>query len=306
MKKSKIFILSFIILLFLGAKCSERKPKDQHQPSESTEEGIEGASEDAMAEGEDVADDIEETDGGIKNTPAPPIGEPEKAKAQNKVYEDTGGIIQIRKYEDSLEYASIPKFPWPPPKPSAKMTFASSVFQQCAFIGQVDSALSYALRKNGYEDISYFRVPSRSGSGFALATQLEQIDKYASPKKPPNRWVADSRENKNTFPEVLLAALFPNPGYFRVIVFVVTDQGFKPSPQVVDKSTAMSWVDSGYGFLPVSMAKRPFTKNHTVTALIYEYELLENNEFAKLKKPSKHSPMVHLRKSKLWDALNKT
>jgi len=61
-------------------------------------------------------------------------------------------------------------------------------------------------------------------------------------------------------------------------------------------------VSDGVHLLPSSIRNRPFTEKHSVTALIYEYELTENSNKATLHRPSEHTGREHLIKSNLWKA----
>lgn len=86
---------------------------------------------------------------------------------------------------------------------------------------------------------------------------------------------------------------------------MVTDVPITMQSQGVDRDIAVSWVEGGAHIMPPLLRNMPFTKNYSVTALIYEYELPENSDKAKLNKPSKHSGREHLVKSKLWGSLIK-
>jgi hypothetical protein len=133
---------------------------------------------------------------------------------------------------------------------------------------------------------------------------MEQIDKNAIAKAPPNRWNVHPIDNTFTFSDYISSLFFSNPGYFRVIVFIMTDIGFTISNTMADRETAMEWLDIGYSELPYFLAEIPVTPYHGLTALIYEYKVSENNKTAELVKPSKHSGKNHLEKAELWSALS--
>jgi len=214
-------------------------------------------------------------------------------------------VMEIYLSQISLQTWRLPEFPWPPPLPSAKIEIPTLAFSSCKNLSDVNDILSNALSENGYDDKAYFLVPASSKNGFALATQLEQIDKDGVPKKDPNRWNSEIIDNEFSFSEYISALFFPNPGYFRIIVFIVTDISFSPSSKGVDRESAMSWLYEGATGFPDDLKSVLFTKGYNVSALIYEYELKENEEEANMLKPSKHTGKDHLKRSNLWAELIK-
>lgn len=199
----------------------------------------------------------------------------------------------------------MPDFPWPPPKSSAKMEIPRKAFSNCKTLDDVDKILTRALSNQGYDDKNYFLVPSSGTRGFAIATPLEQINKNATSKKSPNRWNEGVVANYFSFSEIISSIFDAQPGYFRVIVFIVTDVGYSQSNKELDWSTLKELITISHNILPNSMAKLSFTTDYNVTALIYEYKLPENSQVAKLEKPSVHNAKTHLVKSKLWGELIK-
>jgi hypothetical protein len=139
-----------------------------------------------------------------------------------------------------------------------------------SLLGHVDFALQRALNTGGYLTFSYYTVPE----GFALATQLEQINEDRTPKQPArNRWSTELVPlNEFSLGGYFKALFRANPGFFRVIVFVVTSQPFSESDATVSREEAIAWLDRGNKWLPERIKLRPFTPAHNVTALIYEFE----------------------------------
>lgn len=200
---------------------------------------------------------------------------------------------------------SIPDFPWPPPLPSTKTEIPFSVFKSCRNLGDVKDILSVALLKNGYSDNSYFLVPANDKNGFALATQLEQIDKDRVPKKDPNRWNTNILNNKYVGWEYLTATFLPNPGFFRVIVFIVTDIPFVPKNIPLDQEVAKSWLYKGSSGFPEELRDILFNRDFKIYALVYEYEQKKAGSDAVLLKPSQYNAQAHLKKSHIWNSLVK-
>lgn len=197
--------------------------------------------------------------------------------------------------------------PWPLPKPSTKMKIPRALFANCKTLLDVDATLNNALHTNDYNDLSYYVVQpeNRNIIGYALVTRLEQIDENGFPKESPNRWSANQMENKDEgFFEWFKSALFPKSGYFRVIVFLVIDEGFTVSEETMERENAQALLDRGFSDFPREVIDTKFTKEHHVTALIYEYKVLDDNSKANLVNDGMDAK-EHLKKAKIWSVLNK-
>src|SRR5690606_27181530 len=109
-----------------------------------------------------------------------------------------------------------------------------------------------------------------------------------------------------SFSDYLKALFYTNKGFYRIIVFVVTDdESFNFKKDVASRKEANSWLDDGLTGLSKSIGSLPFTQNHQVWVLIYEYELEENQKKAKLVKNSEHSVENHLKKARITEVLSK-
>lgn len=129
------------------------------------------------------------------------------------------GCPEIR-VEKSNPNAGIKMFPIPYPVPSAVYPIPWS---EIKIIGdksfeKVDNKISEALTKCGYGDKSYYVIPH----GFAIITQMEQINSNGVPYKVPQRW-SNKLNKPNDFFEFMKSLVIAPTGYFRVIVFLVTD-----------------------------------------------------------------------------------
>ncbi|MGA9118184.1 MAG: hypothetical protein WB699_02360 [Bacteroidota bacterium] len=193
----------------------------------------------------------------------------------------------------------IPEFPWPPLKPSAFADVPVRLTGEVAAptrLRDVADILVNALNKAGYAELSFYHVPN----GFALATRLEQINADGTPREENYRWSTKVPPPKVFNISSYLKALFTaNPGRFRVIVFVVTTPfGFTDSTATRDQ--AMQWVNSGFTKLPTEIGDSPFTKQHSCTALIYEFDQPTSNQEPLFEDPSELSGKVHLEQAGLW------
>lgn len=219
-------------------------------------------------------------------TPNPPIPAP----TATRELPDTGGG------------PSIPEFPWPPPRPS------SLVVVPCAFpvsdpgptLGDVNDRLRMALDATGYYDLAYFLVPD----GFALVTRLEQINPDGSPKNPPARWEAHVEPMEEFSLAAYIRALFAaTPGYYRVIVFAVTDQPIVASGEPASSEEASGWLAKGSDVPPESIMDVPMTDAYHVTALIYQFRQPGQGEEVVQLIADALPGRLHLEAAQLWNLL---
>jgi hypothetical protein len=159
--------------------------------------------------------------------------------------------------------------------------------------------LTAALAQNGYAEKSYFGVPG----GFALATQLERIQASGVSMSVPARWAvaATGLGTRFSLGDYLRALFTADPGYYRVIVFVVTPVPFAQSEKTVTAGEAEQWLRSGLNMLPQSIAQQPYASGVATTALIYEFERTASDSNVLL--PSPVAAQGHLVQSGLWKAL---
>jgi hypothetical protein len=134
-------------------------------------------------------------------------------------------------------------------------------------------------------------------------TRLERINPDGTPTAEAERWTVGALPLTSFSLADYLRALFTAPsGRYRIIVFVVSSQPFAQSETQVQQDEALAWLSEGLNLLPDNMALAPFTPQHTVTALIYEFEQPGNQE-AMLMLPANLIGRVHLQRAQLWDAL---
>lgn len=201
------------------------------------------------------------------------------------------------------QVAVIPGFPWPPPAASATEVLPSALLlanRRLETLGDVDALLSASLGQNGYVEKSYFGVPE----GFALATRLERIQANGRSMTAPARWaVASSGIGTNFSLGAYLRALFTaDPGYYRVIVFIVTEVPFAQAQNSVKAADAEKWLRSGLNVLPEPIARRPYGSGVVATALVYEFRR-DNSGSSDVLLPSPLTARAHLVESGLWKAL---
>lgn len=202
--------------------------------------------------------------------------------------------------EPSPSELLVPDFPWPPPRASAMAVIPAVFFANDRFLGDVSNRIGAALDVGGYFERSYFAAPG----GFAMVTRLEQINPDGTSKREEKeRWSLKSGPIGRFSLADYLRTLFTAPaGYYRIIVFVVSSQPFTQSDERVERSEAGAWLSQGLNALPEEITQLSYTKRHTVTALIYEFEQPGRQE-AMLMLPSDLTGRAHLERALLWDAL---
>jgi hypothetical protein len=202
------------------------------------------------------------------------------------------------------EQEAVPEFPWPPPKASASATISRELLlanQEYPKLGDAVAALDLAFQKAGYGERSYYSVPG----GFAMASRIEQMNQDGTAKGLADRWSLEVPPMRKFSFSAYMTALFrARPGYYRVIVFVVTSHPFSQSSATTTSEEAGLWVSSGLNALPENIASRDYTSAHRCTALIYEFKRM-GTQHAEFVDPSKITGQIHLEKSGLLGAFAK-
>ena len=103
--------------------------------------------------------------------------------------------------------------------------------------------------------------------------------------------------------EYVRALFTANPGYFRVVVFIVAAHPFSQTKAVVKRDEAADWLRAGLNRLPDLISTREYSsETYTVTALIYEFEKPEFRDAA-LNIPGLLTGKDHLEKSGFLKAI---
>jgi hypothetical protein len=204
----------------------------------------------------------------------------------------------------AIEEPTMPAFPWPPPAATAETVIPDKwLFTKGGVdLDNVADRIESALLESKYPRWSYSSVPN----GFALVTQIEQVKADGTPSPEPARWSTDLPWVANmTLIEFIRALVHSPPGYYRVIVFIVTNQ---PWPRTGKKPTggeAVQWLARGFNWLPRSIGKLPYGPDYRTTALVYEFKKVSKDAKAFLLKRSTTSAEDHLKKAGISDWLSK-
>ena len=195
----------------------------------------------------------------------------------------------------------IPKFPWPPPKPSAWATLSHlAVNPGTGTLQGVADLLENALEKAGYSERSYYSVPD----GFALVSRIEQITDTGEPKQGYERWSLDVKPPHVFSVRSYVSALFSmHPGRFRVIAFIVSAHPVSADSASASFESSKDWLWSGANRLPSSVAQLRYTQDYSCVAYIYEFERPTGDATAFLKQPGTLDGKQHLERAMLWRLL---
>jgi hypothetical protein len=196
----------------------------------------------------------------------------------------------------------LPVFPWPPPRYSAFSRIAREWMApgEPATLASAASRLERAFDAAGYGERSYYWIPG----GFALVSRLERILADATPVESPARWAVETPMVRGRFIDHVRALFNAPPGFYRVIVFTITDQDFAAGAREPTSKEARNWIAFGSLRLSEDVGALAYSEKHYTTALIYEFERRADQPEARVKAPSDSPGRVHLEKAGLWQALS--
>jgi hypothetical protein len=163
-------------------------------------------------------------------------------------------------------------------------------FASDSTFGLVAQRLDAALRRCGHLRESYYEAPG----GFALVTRIERLRQDARPESQ-ERFVTPRPGTEGTYDFLgfIQSLWFAPTGYYRQIVFIITDRAFVASeaPPTVEEANRL--LAGGLGYLPANYAGRAFTARHRVEALIYEFQK-EGDARAEVARPARWNAHTHL------------
>jgi hypothetical protein len=207
-----------------------------------------------------------------------------------------------------------PKFPWPPPPGYSRLLVPHELFAvqereaslpirsgnvpagtaRSSTLGDVHKKLVRALEKaSGGFDHGLFQGPA---DGITLVARMERIDRDGTPLPEPARWIKEGSP-KLKLSELLADLFFEKPGYFRIIVFAVTDDlvpGEAPAARLPEP-------EKGAAGIPRDFAERPF-EGKEVLALVYSFERRHNAKITPWKDGAP-SARQHLERAGVWPGL---
>jgi hypothetical protein len=172
--------------------------------------------------------------------------------------------------------SKLPSFPWPPPRSTSRTRIDREwLVGPEGTLGDAAERLERGLMDARYELPGYYAIPG----GFAMATRMEQIEPDGTPLADELRWSTQLPPRRISSLGDYLKALFTAPeGYYRVIVFTVTDQPVAAGAAKPSEAEANAWSASGGDRLPQAIASQAFSRNHRCLVLVYEFRKLAGSE----------------------------
>lgn len=176
---------------------------------------------------------------------------------------------------DPCKASGLPEAPWPPPQPTNTSRvhrgyFLPSGVSAPTTMGAFLDRMRERIRSAGYV------VPPVLGAGcfgFAMVLQMERLE--ADGQRVPGRdgFTGPGQRTSFDLAEVLRQLFLAQPGFYRVILLVVTDERLgRFSAQQNVEAYMRELGRLGTDELPGSMASRDFGGTYEVHALIYEFE----------------------------------
>lgn len=195
--------------------------------------------------------------------------------------------------------SKIKELKLPAPTPTEFEVFDASFFEGIQTMEDLDKTLKASLRKNGYKGNKYLYVKN----GFALITDIEQIDENGNIVSQEGRWDDKIWQDEGFSITSFIKNLFmAQPGYYRCFVFIVTSDSYSYTTQDFTEKVIEEKYEEGTVVLPEVLKSKPFTKRHTVSLNVYEFIKLEHENTIKYNIKSEVSGS-HIDKSKLVDFL---
>jgi hypothetical protein len=174
-----------------------------------------------------------------------------------------------------------------------------SLFTSARDLRQVGDQIVRALVQAQYSEYSFYAAPG----GFALVARLERMADDGAPLPGQWRFLSPSTTEPFSVTTYVQRLFFAPQGFYRQIVFVVTDQSFAPTGAKLDTAAADKLLAEGANRLPGDFSAMPFSAGHGVTALVYEYRKGAADRDVSALSPGRLTAADHLRRSGLLPAL---
>jgi hypothetical protein len=193
----------------------------------------------------------------------------------------------------AIKPSKMAEFPWPPPKASGLQVLTADFLSEDISLYEASSRIAKALTNAGQFERRYYSVPN----GFAIVTRLELITKDGDT-------ITKLNNDKIDFLQYIKGLFWKDSkgGNFRMVVFIVTDQGFGTTGDALTRPSANKLFQAGFNSLPASYRDHKLTKNHKMTALIYEFTKPPKSKKATVIIPGNLTVKTHLTKTGWYKA----
>ena len=209
-------------------------------------------------------------------------------------HEGAGRLMHLKSpvFADPLFKSSLPAFTWPPPTPSARQEIDRALLpaKNLAALGET---IATALEDAGYSEYSFYWVEG----GFALVARLERMRADGTPEPSQFRFLAPESREPFDLGRYISQLFFAPEGYYRQIIFVVTDEVFAATGAALDADQAQQLLDEGANRLPRTYEEVAFSENHAVSALVYEFKKNPADRDVETLRPGRLAGAQHLEKA---------
>jgi hypothetical protein len=165
-------------------------------------------------------------------------------------------------------------FPWPnPPAPSDSALIPPYLLWSAGSEGK--TLMDVARRLEGSIAAAGYLEPKYLGAGcdgFAIMLDLEQIEADGARKPGAAGFAPSTAEPGFTLAGYLKRLFYAPPGYYRQIVFVVSDQGIAATTPAPTPGELRAIAKDGSAALPPSYGALSFSWKYKVVALVYEFQ----------------------------------
>ena len=165
-------------------------------------------------------------------------------------------------------------FPWPnPPAPSDSALIPPYLLWPAGSEGK--TLMDVARRLEGSIAAAGYLEPKYLGAGcngFAIMLDLEQIETDGARKPSAAGFAPSTAEPGFTLSSYLKRLFYAPPGYYRQIVFVVSDQGITATTPAPTPGELRAIAKDGSAALPPGYGALPFNWKYKVVALVYEFQ----------------------------------
>jgi len=223
-------------------------------------------------------------------TPPPPVEQPPLSMVPPRQID---AMAMVRPAPPTCAARELAPFPteWPAPTVSVELPVSAftGTASGIASVSDMSKRLEASLRAAGYPRPRYLGYAC---NGLAVAANFEAIRTDGRRVAGAGGFPASSEEAAAAEGAVdfLVGLFYARPGFHRRIVFVVTDEEGGSSGRILSETEIFAMVEAGSARVPDAYSRVRLTAQHTVTALIYEFELRPGAQSARLIRPAGTPP----------------
>jgi len=199
--------------------------------------------------------------------------------------------------------AALAPFPWPsPPQPSVTAIVPQYLLfppeGKATTLADVAARLEGAIARAGYQQSKYLGAGC---DGFAIVLDLEHIEVDGTRMRGSVGFAPPSQDEPFSLATYIKRLFYAPPGQYRQIVLLVSEQRMAQATAPPTEAQLRAIARDGISALPTGFSGVPYTSQHVVQALIYEFEKGPRDGDAKLiPAEGRLGGTVHLKKAQLF------